>query len=87
MLAFDNDAGAATSRKKECLTMITITQLQQFLFCAAWMWPAGVMLSGGSSDVKNVEAAMFWLFVWIICGIRLFAKKRWPFNAGKKLSN
>jgi hypothetical protein len=67
--------------------MITITQLQQFLFCAAWMWPAGVMLSGGSSDVKNVEAAMFWLFVWIICGIRLFAKKRWPFNAGKKLSN
>jgi hypothetical protein len=51
------------------------------------MWPAGVMLSGGSSDVKNVEAAMFWLFVWIICGIRLFAKKRWPFNAGKKQSN
>jgi hypothetical protein len=51
------------------------------------MWPAGVMLSGGSSDVKNVEAAMFWLFVWIICGIRLFAKKRWLFNAGKKQSN
>jgi hypothetical protein len=67
--------------------MITITQLQQFLFCAAWMWPAGVMLSGGSSNVKDVEAAMFWLFVWIICGIRLFSKKRWPFNAAKKQRN
>jgi hypothetical protein len=67
--------------------MLAITQFQQFLFCAAWVWPAGVLFSGGASSAKDIEAAMFWLFVWIICGIRLFAKKRWPFNAAKKQRN
>lgn len=59
---------------------MTITQFQQFLFLTTWLWPAGVVLSGGASNPKDVEAAMFWAFVWLLCGIRLFAKKAWPFS-------
>jgi hypothetical protein len=60
--------------------MITVTQLQQFIFCTAWMWPLGVVLSNAYSDSSNVGGGLLFGAAWLFCGIRLFAKGRWPFN-------
>ena len=59
--------------------MMTITQLQQMLFCIDWVWPAGVVAYYGSSSTKDIEDAIFWTAAWMFCGWGLSVKKRWPF--------
>src|SRR6516225_7531436 len=58
---------------------MTVTQLQQLLFCLAWVWPFGVLTHYRSSAAGDVKGAIFWGAVWIFCGCKLYTKKRWPF--------
>jgi len=56
---------------------VTITQLQQLAFCAAWLIPVEII---SRSDRGGITAGIFWSVVWLFCGWRLYTTHRWPFR-------
>jgi hypothetical protein len=59
--------------------MLTATQWQQLLLCITWVWPVMTISHYSSAGPGDVGGAVFWGLVCAFCGVRLHAKKRWPF--------
>jgi len=59
---------------------LTVTSLQQLLLCITWIWPVMTIAHYNTASAGDIAAAVFWGIVCAFCGVRLHAKKRWPFR-------
>jgi hypothetical protein len=65
--------------RKVTFMMLTVTQWQQLLLCITWLWPVMTLTHFSTAGPGDIAGAVFWGIVWTFCGVRLQAKKRWPF--------